>query len=140
MFMRLRALASYAAALALPLAAANLDFRNAVIVIPSNASAQERKTAQMLSEEIEKRTQLRLKVQNQASDGPEFVLARADQMKSLTPQLAGAPNKAEGYTIRSSADGSKAVAVATGFDDRGVLFGAGYLLRHMHMRRQMLEL
>ena len=26
------------------------------------------------------------------------------------------------------------------FDDRGVLFGAGYLLRHLHMRRQMLEL
>jgi hypothetical protein len=124
-----------------PLAAANLDFRGAVIVIPSNASVPERKAATMLSEEIEKRTQLRLKVQTtQAVDGPAFVLGRTDQIKSIATQFAGAPTKAEGFTFRSAPDGSRPLAVATGFDDRGVVFGTGYLLRQLRMSRQRLEL
>ena len=138
--MRGRGLATYLTVLAVPLAAAGLDFRNAVIVIPMGASMPERKTAAMLSEEIEKRTQLRLKVQTQAASGPAFVLARADQAKSVAPQLAGAPGRAEGFAVRSSAEGSTPLAVATGFDDRGVVFGAGYLLRHLRMARQLLEL
>ena len=138
--MRGRGLATYLTVLAVPLAAAGLDFRNAVIVIPMGASMPERKTAAMLSEEIEKRTQLRLKVQTQAASGPAFVLARADQAKSVAPQLAGAPGRAEGFAVRSSAEGSTPLAVATGFDDRGVVFGAGYLLRHLRMSRQLLEL
>ncbi len=60
-----------------------LDFRNAVIVIPPNATTPEKKAATMLTEEIEKRTQLRLKVHTQASPGPAFVLGRAEQVKAL---------------------------------------------------------
>src|SRR5450432_2790043 len=127
-------------ALMWPLAAANLDFRGAVIVIPSTASTPERKAAVMLAEEIEKRTQLRLKVQTQPADGPAFVLGRSDQIKSLTPRLAGVPDKAEGFTLRSAPEGSKPLAVATGYDDRGVVFGTGYLLRQLRMGRQRLEL
>ena len=124
-----------------PLAAANLDFRGAVIVIPLNASVPERKAATMLSEEIEKRTQLRLKVQTTpVVEGPAFVLGRTDQMKSIATQFTGAPTKAEGFTFRSAPDGSRPMAVATGFDDRGVVFGTGYLLRQLRMSRQRLEL
>jgi hypothetical protein len=126
--------------LALPLVAASLDFRNAVIVIPSSASTPERKAAAMLSEEIEKRTQLRLKVQTQPPTGPAIVLGRADQVKSAVPQLAGAPDQAEGFTLRSAAGGAGPLAVVTGHDDRGVVFGTGYLLRQLHMGRQRLEL
>ena len=138
--MRKVSLAGFGLVLVLPLAAANLDFRGAVIVIPSNASAPERKAAAMLSEEIEKRTQLRMKVQTQAPDGPAFVLGRIDQIKLVTSQLAGAPDKAEGFTFRSSSEGSKPLAVATGYDDRGVVFGTGYLLRQLRMSRQRVEL
>ncbi len=109
-------------------------------MIPSNASTPERKAAAMLSEEIEKRTQLRLKVQTQAAEGPAFVLGRIDQIKSVTPQLTGVPDKAEGFTVRSASDGSRPLAVATGYDDRGVVFGTGYLLRQLRMGRQRLEL
>jgi len=49
-------LAGFGIVFVLPLATANLDFRSAVIVIPPNASTPQRKTAAMLSEEIEKRT------------------------------------------------------------------------------------
>src|SRR5437660_1566319 len=117
-----------------PLAAANaLDFRNAVIVISPNATTPEKKAAAMLSEEIEKRTQLRLKVQTQAASGPAFLLGRSDQVKTLgAGPLAGAPEKPEGFTVASSASGTP-VAVVTGRDDRGVVFGTGYLLRHLSM-------
>ena len=70
--------------------AATLDFANAVIVIPPNATAPEKKAATMLSEEIEKRTQLRLKVQSQPASGAAFVIGRADQIRSLgAGSLAG---------------------------------------------------
>ena len=117
--------------------AANLDFRNAAIVIPAGASVPERKAAAMLAEEIEKRTQLRLKVQTVAASGAAFVLGRAGQVPAA---LAGVPEKAEGFTLRSSAAGAARVAVVTGFDDRGVVFGTGYLLRQLDMGRQQLEL
>jgi hypothetical protein len=94
----------------------------------------------MLAEEIEKRTQLRLKVQTQAASGPAFLLGRSDQVRTLgAGQLAGAPDKPEGFTVASSASGNP-VAVVTGHDDRGVVFGTGYLLRHLSMARQRLEL
>jgi hypothetical protein len=121
--------------------AADLDFRGAVIVIPAGATVPEQKAAAMLSQEIEKRTQLRLKLQTaQPASGPAFVLGRADQVKALAPQLAGAPDKAEGFTLRSASAASKPVAAVTGRDDRGVVFGTGYLLRQLRMGRQRLEL
>src|SRR3954453_22576753 len=87
--------------------ATSLDFRNAVIVIPANASTQEKKAATMLSEEIGKRTQLRLSVQSQPASGPAFILGRADQITSVgAGQLAGAPDKAEGFTLTSSPSGA----------------------------------
>ena len=64
------------------LAAANLDLRQAVIVIPSNATMPEHKSAAMLTEEIEKRTQLRLKIQTQPA-------AR----RSIRPASASAGNR-----------------------------------------------
>src|ERR1041385_5157748 len=87
-------LAASAFAASLPLLAANLDMSRAVIAIPGNASTPEKKAAAMLAEEIEKRTQLRLKVQSQAPSGPAFVLGRADQLKSPT-----APRQAEAFTV-----------------------------------------
>src|SRR5579885_22924 len=120
-------------ALSVPLAAATLYMRNAVISIPADASTPERKAAAMLSEEIEKRTQLRLPVRTAQSGQPAFVLGRADQLRR------GAGGKAEGFSISSSAAPPGVVTVA-GNDDRGVVFGAGYLLRHLHMERQRLEI
>ncbi len=98
----------------------------------------ERKAAAMLAEEIEKRTQLRLKVQTEPAAGAAFVLGRAGQIP--VARLAGEPDKAEGFTLRSSAAGAAPVAVVTGHDDRGVVFGTGYLLRQLDMGRQRLEL
>jgi hypothetical protein len=93
----------------------------------------ERKAAAMLSEEIEKRTQLRLPVRAERGGGPVFLLGRADQLKHA------AGNKAEGFSVISSTTGTPTVTV-TGYDDRAVVFGAGYVLRHLYMDRQRLEI
>src|SRR5579884_3748095 len=105
-----------------PLSAA--DFRNATIVVSDPASKPQHKAAQMLAEEIEKRTQVRLRIGSERAAGqPAFVLSRAS-------------GPAEGFRLTSSAD----TATVVGNDDPGVIFGVGYLLRQLTMRRQALEL
>ena len=118
-----------------------LDLRTAAIVILADATIPEKKAAAMLSEEIEKRTQLRLKIENEPrAGGPAIVLGRADQLKGFAARgLGGTPHRPEAFTLRSGASGDP-VAVITGQDDRAVVFGAGYLLRQLQMSRQRLEL
>src|SRR5262245_17473860 len=96
-------LALSAGALALP--AATVNFRQAVIVTGSNPSPRVRKAARMLAEEIETRTQLRLKTATSAPAGePSIVIKR------------GGSGPAEGYLLTTSAN----TAAVTGNDDRGV--------------------
>jgi hypothetical protein len=101
------------------------DFSHAGIVLARSATTPQKKAAQMLSEEIEKRTQLRLKISPQAP---------ADAAAIYLKVTAG--GKPEGFTLTST---DRVVSI-TGADDRGVVFGAGYLLRRFHMGRQKLEL
>src|SRR5215472_9749307 len=101
------------------------DFSHATIVLPASASTPQKKAAQMLTEEIEKRTQLRLKIAPQAPDSTPAI--------SLKSAAGGKP---ESFQLTSSAN----TISITGADDRGVIFGAGYLLRQFHMSRQKLEL
>lgn len=101
-----------------------LDFRNAVIVTGANPPARVKKVAAMLAEEVEKRTQLRLKTAAQAVAGkPSIVLAKGS-------------GTAEGFSVAASGQ----AATVSGNDDRGLVFGAGYLLRQFRMERQKLEL
>jgi len=99
------------------------DLRNAAIVVPAAALPPEQKAAQMLSEEIARRTQIPLEVTHAAPAG----------RPSIT--LATAAGPADGYSVKAGAGG----VTITGNDPRGVLFGAGYLLRHLRMERQVLE-
>ncbi|MBI3697948.1 MAG: hypothetical protein HY238_24330, partial [Acidobacteria bacterium] len=99
--------------------AADLDLTRAVVV------AAPGKAATMLVEEVEKRSQIRwVTAASRPSDRPAVVLERA----------AGGPS--EGYRIRV-ANGS---VVVSGNDARGVLFGAGHLLRSLRMRPQSITL
>jgi len=99
-------------------------FENAVVVLAGSATAPQKKAAQMLVEEIEKRTQLRLKVSSDAPAGAPAIFLREEK---------GTP---ESFRITSTGD----QIVVAGADDRGVVFGTGYLLRQFHMSRQGLEL
>ncbi len=126
-----------------PAALRGSDFRHAVIVISHDADPVQKKAATMLTEEIEKRTQLRLPITSEIPSGrPAFVLGTADAIKKMAPRLAGgiSRGKAEGFTLVSSAENAVPLAVVAGNDDRGVIFGTGYLLRQLTMERQRLDL
>ena len=106
------------------LAASAMDLRNAVIALPSTAASPEKKAAQMLTEEIAKRTQIRLEVTSSKPANGRPVIALE----------TSARGEADGYSVKTSGNG----VVITGNDPRGTLFGAGYLLRHLRMERQVL--
>ena len=108
-----------------PLPAVALDLRSAVIVVKPDSPQPLKKAAQMLTEEITKRTQVRLAVVASAPPGAVSVIA-------LTVAPGPGP---DGYRVQASARGVSIV----GHDARGALFGAGYLLRHLRMERQVVE-
>lgn len=118
-------------------APAAMDLSKAVIFVPQGASGPEKKAAQMLSEEIAKRTQLRLEVTSSApaAGRPAIALGMASELGSRINGLPAPAQGADGYRVKA---GSSGVVIA-GNDARGTLFGAGYLLRHLRMERQVLE-
>jgi hypothetical protein len=126
-----------------PFLAIGADLRQAVIVLPAGVTKPQQKAAQMLTEEIEKRTQLRLKVVLQLpTEGPAIVLGRGRDIKTFHLEVGSRvpeTGPVDGFTIVSSTAGVRPVIAVVGNDDRGVVFGAGYLLRNLHMGRQHLE-
>ncbi len=91
-------------------------------MVRPGASAIERKAANVITEEITKRTQLRLP------------LGGAGKLPIRILRSAG--GQPEGFRLTSSPAG----VTITGNDDRGVIFGAGYFLRQLAMGRQRLEI
>ncbi|MGO9257363.1 MAG: glycoside hydrolase family 20 zincin-like fold domain-containing protein [Bryobacteraceae bacterium] len=119
------------------LASPAADLRNAVIFVPQAAPSPEQKAAQMLTEEVARRTQIRLEVTHSApsSDRPVIALGTASELGPRAAGLPAASTGADGYRVKAGANG----VVIAGNDARGTLFGAGYLLRHLRMERQVVE-
>jgi hypothetical protein len=101
----------------LELQGAELDLSAAHISAPAALSKTESKAIEMLRDEIEKRTLIRLGTAP-SSAGPAIAITRGN----------GPP---EGYTLK--ADATQVSLSAN--DGRGMLFGIGRLLRELHMRR-----
>src|SRR6266853_4211151 len=115
--------------------AAAVDLRTAVIWVAPGAASPEKKAAGMLSEEIAKRTQIRLEVTNVAAAGrPVIALGLASELGSRANGLPAAAQGPDGYRVKAGANG----VVIAGNDARGTLFGAGFLLRRLRMERQVL--
>lgn len=100
------------------------DLTRATVVLPAQARPVERKAAVMLVEEVEKRSQLRWQIGETAGASGAVVL------------LTRGSGPAEGFTLRSS--GQQVTLLAN--DDRGMVFGAGSLLRKLEFRRGHVEL
>jgi hypothetical protein len=111
-------------ALVCSLPALALDLRHAVIVLPPASPSPVQKAAQMLTEEVAKRTQIRLPIAAAPPAGTPFIAL------SVHPQ-----SPADGYRVTASAN---SVSI-DGNSPRGALFGTGYLLRRLHMERQVLD-
>jgi hypothetical protein len=98
-----------------------LDLRTASLQLRPNATAIEKKAAQVITEEVEKRTQLRLG--RNATGGPVLSLVRGT-------------GPAEGFSVTVTPRG----VTISGNDDRGVMFGTGYFLRQARMSRQRFDI
>ena len=120
-----------------------LSLKNAVIIAADGATAREKKTLTTLSEEIEKRSLLRLPVQTKLANTPEVVIyagtrtsarkfgSRLGNAISATQHLPG-----ESYAIQTGSDANGRWISIIGADERGLLFGVGKLLRTATFGRQ----
>ncbi len=116
-----------------------IELGGAKVVTVAGMSDPEKKAVQMLVEEADKRSQVRWPVGEQlpGGNGPVVMLGQAGALIDAYPELAGLlgvedRGKAEGYRIVTTVAGQVVVA---GNDVRGVLYGAGRLLRLMDYRR-----
>jgi hypothetical protein len=114
-----------------------LDLKSSVVVAPQNLTLQEKTAVAVLVEEIQKRTQMRLAVQNAMppSGTPAIVVGTSAKIAGIAGAALGrmtaAPRGGEGFRVQV-VDGNVVVA---GNDARGMLFGVGYLLRNLRMER-----
>src|SRR5690242_3027798 len=119
--------------------AQSLDLSNAVIVVPSAATAPELKSAHMLQEEVEKRTHVNWPITNNlpGSQVPTIEVGTAGLIRNLLtdrmPDL-NANSTAEGFHLAVASLAGRPAVLVLGNDSRGVLFGVGRLLRELHMR------
>ena len=123
-----------------PPASDAVNLAAAVLVLPPGMSGPEKQAAVMLVEEAEKRSQLRWPTSDRLPEGgkPAVVLGQRAALVRAFPALAdrlktGGNAKPEGYQILTFAPG---LVIVAGNDARGVLYGAGRLLRLMDYSRE----
>ncbi len=125
-----------------------LDLSGAVVITPPGISKRDQKAAQVLVEEVERRTEVRWPSTN---DWPEsaparIVVGRAEHLgdwRGKFPEgiLAGRPGMGtEGYTLGAWSGAQGPSVAVVGADERGVLFGVGGLLRAMRMTKDKIVL
>ena len=127
--------------------ASEIDLSRAVIVAPAGLSGPENKAVQMLTEEVEKRTQIKLgrNVSILTDVTAMIVIIPMSSLKSFAGAFAAQMEfekdpAAEGYHIRVAKKGAAPIVFVVGNDSRGVLFGVGNLLRELRMSKNKILL
>lgn len=122
----------------------NLDLSSAVLILPPGMSGPELKASEMLLDEVKKRSWVNWTIANQlpARGNKGIVLGQRKDLIRSFPVLAeklkdAGSDKPEGYRIVTLESG---LVVVAGNDARGVLFGAGRLLRLMDYSRNTVTL
>jgi hypothetical protein len=121
-----------------------LDFTRAVVVAPPNLSGPENKAIAMLIEEVEKRSQIRWQRVNAwpTDETPVIAIGQGFALKPIAsgrwPKTVNEKGVAahEGFSAWTDRVGSVPIALIAGNDARGVLYGAGWLLRKMEMTKR----
>jgi len=115
---------------------------HATVLFPAGADGPETAALQLLIQESAKRTGEQWRVQTYGSTSPTpvcnpcILLGRRDQLRgSAYPQppspWPAALRKPEAYRVDTLQTGAVQFVRIAGQDDRGLLYGIGYLLRHM---------
>ena len=121
----------------------SIDLRQAVLVVPTGLSEPEKKAVLMLLDEVDKRTQIRWQRREElpAEATPLILLGQFSDLKTIRgidqTKIPERPQKpaAEGYRISVQAGKTAPMIWVVGNDARGVLFGAGRLLRALRMEK-----
>lgn len=114
-----------------------LNLSRAVVYSPVGASTPERKAAQMLVEEIQKRTRIQLKqtMQWPTGNSPVIAVGQAANLKKTGRSVPKAESKADGFGVRVNGATGQPIIWVQGADPRGTVFGAGWLLRQLTLKR-----
>ncbi|MHC4637674.1 MAG: hypothetical protein ACYTBV_09265 [Planctomycetota bacterium] len=125
--------------------AATIDLSKAKVVLLNPRSKIQSNAADMVRDEIEKRTRIGLDVITKmpAKDDAAIVIGVGKKLTKKYPLPAGLemPSKAEGYAIWIDTKKRSAPTIClAGVDERGALFAAGKLLRLLDMGRDSLSL
>jgi hypothetical protein len=133
-------LAAFAAARNEGLPVLAIDFTQATVVVPSATTSPERKALALLIDDVAARTLVSWEVTNGLpAAGPVIVLGRFSEVRLLLGARAADVDLhesdvgAEGYQIVTVEGPDSPLLVVAGRDARGVLFGAGRLLRSLHL-------
>jgi hypothetical protein len=128
-------------------AAQVIGLKNAAWIVSPNVPSPMKETAPaVLTEEIAKRTGITLKNASAWPKGSTAVIALAlSSDKSLlsrtlpaSTDVNGQEFKPEGYRIVTETSGGNTTVWVIGADARGVLFGTGWLLRHLKMSKSFM--
>jgi len=118
------------------------DFTKATIYFPEKTNGQLQKAVQVLQEEIHKRTNILLPVSDRSPGTGKQVIAvgiegrMADFPEGYKAAIRNLPETGiDGYKIVLT--DNKTIIIA-GHDERGVLYGIGYLLRKMELRKGLI--
>ncbi|MHC4756554.1 MAG: hypothetical protein ACYTBP_15585 [Planctomycetota bacterium] len=119
--------------------AATIDLSKAKVVLLNPRSKIQSNAADMVRDEIEKRTRIGLDVITKmpAKDDAAIVIGVGKKLTKKYPLPAGLemPSKAEGYAIWIDTKKRSAPTIClAGVDERGALFAAGKLLRRYKNR------
>jgi len=118
------------------------QLQHAQVFVSASANEREKLAAQVLVEEVNKRSAASWQVLANASrtTAPAIVVTTKTNAPRLLTTLhlptasLGTSHAPEGFSIRVLR-GRQLAIVVVGNDTRGVLFGVGYLLRHLDMDR-----
>ena len=128
----------------------SIDLREAHLVVPDDLNRAEKKSIDLLVDEISARTRLRLPIDTvwpANAQIPVIAISTVKQLKRLPGGIANSLTaddrqpRAEGFRIRTETSNDQApVILIVGDDSRGVLFGVGKLLRSLEMSRDRIVL
>ena len=105
-----------------------------IVISSGNLPNSEKAASVILSEEIKKRTGLQIPISTQVPSTGTIILLR--QSSAPTPKIFSLDkepiliNKPEAFRILVQEQNHRKIIIVEGYDGRGVMFGAGYLLRN----------
>ena len=107
-----------------------------LLVSPAIKSPMRETIVQMMQEEVQKRTQIRIPLEEnrKAATAIAVVLSSDKNLYGQpVPEVAGEAKRAEGFQVIQTSDGARQTLWLIAADERGAIFAAGYLLRTASM-------